>query len=345
MTHEARHLLVTGGCGFLGSNFVRHVLRERPTWHVTNLDALTYAGNPANLADVEEAFADRYRFVHGNILDRPLVDAVLQDEAIDTVVHLAAETHVDRSIADAQPFVLTNVHGTEVLLEAVRHAGRAIRFVHGSTDEVYGSLPLEPTDACFREDSPLEPNNPYAASKAGADMLVRSYHRTYAMDVVVARSSNVFGPYQFPEKVIPLFVTNLLRGLTVPVYGDGRHMREWFHVSDFCRGLLAVLERGRSGEAYNLGSGQQRSNLELTHAILHALGCDASRIRHVADRLGHDLRYHLCTDKAANELGFRAAADFDAALGETVAWYRDHEAWWLPIINGEHRAMAAQRKA
>jgi len=343
MTNGKRHLLVTGGCGFMGSNFVRHALKQQPTWRVTNLDALTYAGNLHNLDDVDAAYPHRYRFVHGNILDRHTIGRLLADASIDAVVHLAAESHVDRSIADACPFVRTNVLGTEMLLEAAREAGRPIRFVHGSTDEVYGSLPLQPPDACFTEQSPLEPNNPYAASKAAADMLVRSYHRTYGLDVVVTRSCNVFGPHQFPEKVIPLFITNLLRGRRVPLYGDGRHVREWFYVDDFCEALMLVLQRGESGEAYNLGSDTQKSNLELTRTILEIMEEDEAMIEYVADRPGHDLRYHLCTDKARSQLGFEPRADGRDALQRTVRWYRDHEDWWRRILNGEHRASIVSR--
>jgi len=334
------HLLVTGGCGFIGSNFVRFVLRQRPDWRLTNLDCLTYSGNPESLADLESE--PRYRFVPGNILDAELVAGLLGE--CDAVVHLAAESHVDRSIMDSRPFVETNVLGTQTLLDAACRTwgknapARGGRFLHVSTDEVYGSLPLEPPDLKFTESSPLRPNSPYSASKAGADLLVRAYHRTFGLDAVVTRSSNNFGPYQFPEKVIPLFVTNLLEGRSVPLYGDGRHVRDWVHVEDHAEALLTVLERGRAGEVYNVGGDNQRSNLELTHALLEITGSGPERIEHVADRPGHDRRYAIDAGKLAAELGWQPSrSQWPQALEATVRWYRENEAWWRRVKSGEYR--------
>jgi len=333
-------LLVTGGCGFIGSNFARFVLRERPDWRVTNLDCLTYSGNPENLADLESE--PRYRFARGNILDAGLVAGLLGE--CDAVVHLAAESHVDRSITDSRPFVETNVVGTQTLLDAACRAwkgqarGRGGRFLHVSTDEVYGSLPLEPSDEKFTESSPLRPNSPYSASKAGADLLVRAYHRTFGLDALVTRSSNNFGPYQFPEKVLPLFVTNLIEGRKVPLYGDGRHVRDWVHVDDHCEALLAVLERGRAGEVYNIGGDNQHSNLELTHALLEILGKGPEWIEHVADRPGHDRRYAIDAGKIAAELGWRPSRSrWPRALVDTVRWYQENADWRGRVKSGEYQ--------
>ena len=322
------HVLVTGGCGFIGSNFVRHLLRERPAWSVTNLDKLTYSGNPANLADV--AGHPRYTFVHGDIADPAQVAPLI--EACDAVVNLAAESHVDRAIHDPRPFVVTNVLGTQTLLDAVRVAGGR-RYVQVSTDEVYGALPLERRDLRFTEETPLHPNNPYAASKAAADHLVASYHHTYGLDTVITRASNNFGPCQFPEKLIPLFVTRLLDGHNVPLYGDGLHVRDWIHVEDHCAALLAVLERGRRGTAYNIGADNEHSNLELTRALLAMLGRDERHIEHVPDRPGHDRRCAIDATRLRNELGWQPMRSaWPQALAATTAWYRAHETWWRPLL-------------
>lgn len=331
------HILLTGGCGFIGSNFVRFVLNHRPGWRITNLDALTYSANPENLADVS---ADpRYRFVHGDINDAKLVDALL--DGCSVIVHMAAESHVDRSIMDARPFVTANVVGTQTLLDAAlraTRAGRPVRLVYISTDEVYGSLPLEDRDALFREDSPLAPNSPYAASKAAGDCLVRAYHHTHHLDVVTTRCSNNFGPYQFPEKVIPLFVTNLLEGKPVPLYGDGRNIRDWLHVDDHCEAVLHVLERGRPGEVYNIGGNNERSNLDLTRSILSLMGSGENMIQRVSDRPGHDLRYAIDATKIRRELGWEPTRSaWPAALAGTVAWYREHGAWWRRVKSGAYR--------
>lgn len=322
-----QHLLVTGGAGFVGSNFVRFVLKQRPDWTVTNIDCLSYCGNRENLADL--ASDDRYRFVHGDICNPRQVESLVGE--CDTIVHFAAESHVDRSIADPQPFLRTNVLGTDILLDAARRVGdRRILLV--STDEVYGSLPRDRPDLKFTEETALHPNSPYAASKAAGDLLAQAYHNTFALPVIVTRCCNNFGPYQFPEKVIPLFVTNLLEGSKVPLYGDGRHVREWIHVDDHCSAVLAVLERGRPGEIYNIGSGIEQSNRDLTGTILKAMGKDDTWIEPVADRPGHDARYAVDNTKLIRELGWRpTCSSWPETLEQTVRWYVDHPEWWQPL--------------
>jgi len=329
-----KHLLVTGGCGFIGSNFVRFVLQTRPEYRVTNLDCLSYSGNAENLADIESD--SRYRFVYGDINDRALVDPLIA--SCDAVIHFAAESHVDRSILDPRPFVVSNVLGTQTLLEAARLAGGK-RFLHVSTDEVYGELPLDQPEVKFTEQTPLQTNSPYSASKAASDLLVRAYHHTFGMDALITRCSNNFGPYQFPEKVIPLFVTNLLEDKKVPLYGDGKNVRDWLHVIDHCEALLTVLEKGESGEVYNIGGNNERSNLELTHAILKIMGKNESSIEYVKDRLGHDRRYAIDAGKIHRELGWQPTRSaWPAALEQTVQWYIDHPAWWQRVKSGEYRA-------
>ncbi len=324
-------VLVTGGAGFIGSNLVRFLLRERPDARIINLDALTYAGRLENLADVQDE--PRHRFVHGDVCDAALVEKLMEE--CGAVVHLAAESHVDRSIVDSRPFVRTNVEGTRTLLDAARRAGGR-RFVQASTDEVYGSLPLDRPELRFTEESPLRPSNPYAASKAAADLLVRVYHRTFGLEAIIARSSNNFGPCQLPEKVIPLFATNLFAGRKVPLYGDGRNVRDWLHVEDHCEALLAVLERGRPGEVYNIGADNGHSNLELTRALLELTGHGEEMIERVADRPGHDLRYALDASKIERELGWRATRSaWPAALAETVRWYRENPGWWKSARSGD----------
>ena len=329
----SRTILVTGGAGFIGSNFVRFVRGQRPAWFIVNLDALTYSGNLENLADLEHD--DHHRFVRGDICDadavRPLMDAC------DAVVHFAAESHVDRSIMDSSPFIRTNVQGTQTMLDAARDAG-VDRFVHVSTDEVYGSLPLEETQRKFTEDSPIAPNSPYAASKAASDLLVRAAFHTFGLPTIITRCSNNFGPYQFPEKVIPLFVSNLIEDAPVPLYGDGLNVRDWLHVDDHCEAILAVLERGAPGGVYNIGGNNERSNLELTHEILRVMGKEKSMIRPVADRLGHDRRYAIDSSKLQRELDWRPTRSaWPDALAQTVAWYRAHESWWRRVKSGEYR--------
>ena len=319
-------LLVTGGAGFIGSAFVRRVLRgEEPTLagvEVVVLDKLTYAGNEANLAPVSTD--PRYRFVKGDIVDGELVRDVMA--GVDAVVHFAAESHVDRSILGADPFVVTNVVGTQILLQAALDVGVA-RFVHVSTDEVYGSIDT----GSWTETHPVQPNSPYSASKASSDLLARAYARTHGLDVRITRCSNNYGPYQYPEKVIPLFVTNLLDGLRVPLYGDGLNVRDWLHVDDHCRGIALVLEGGRAGEIYHIGGGTELTNSELTARLLHALGVDWSRVRPVEDRKAHDRRYSLDWSKINRELGYAPAVGFEDGLAATVRWYAENRDWWEPL--------------
>jgi dTDP-glucose 4,6-dehydratase len=319
-------LLVTGGAGFIGSHYVRQVLGDawgaiRPS-SVVVLDNLTYAGNRANLDPV--AADPRLTFIEGDILDAPLAERLVGQA--DVVVHFAAESHVDRSIQHAGDFVMTNVVGTHTLLEAARRQG-IDHFVHVSTDEVYGSI----SDGSWNEDSPLEPNSPYSASKAGSDLIARAYARTHGLPVTITRCSNNYGPYQFPEKVIPLFVTNLFEGRPVPLYGEGANVRDWLHVDDHCRAIHLVLEDGRPGEVYNIGGGTELSNKELTGLLLDACGADWSSVENVEDRLGHDLRYSLDITKIRTELHYEPEVDFETGLAETVAWYRANPGWWAPL--------------
>lgn len=319
-------VLVTGGAGFIGSHFVRRVLSGNYPWlaeaEVTVLDKLTYAGNEANLAPV--AGDKRLTFVRGDICDAELVTRLMS--GVDLVVHFAAESHVDRSIVGAADFVLTNVLGTQTLLQAAVAAGVG-KFVHISTDEVYGSI----EQGSWREDHVLEPNSPYSASKASSDLLARAFHRTHGLPVCVTRCSNNYGPYQFPEKVIPLFVTNLLDGRKVPLYGDGMNVRDWLHVDDHCDGISLVAERGRAGEIYNIGGGTELTNRELTERLLAAVGKDWDMVERVPDRKGHDRRYSVDITKITEELGYRPRVSFDQGLADTVAWYRDNRAWWEPL--------------
>jgi len=328
---QTRRVLVTGGAGFIGSNFVHLLRRERPQWSIVNLDALTYAGNRSSLADLEGDA--RHEFVHGDIRDADLVRELMID--CTDVVHLAAESHVDRSIADSSPFISTNVTGTQVLLDAARSSAvkpNLLRFVHVSTDEVYGDLPLDEPELKFTEDSPIRPSSPYSASKASSDLLALAFHHTFGVPVTVTRCSNNFGPCQFPEKVIPLFVTNLIDGIPVPLYGDGRNVRDWLHVEDHCEALLAVLERGRCGEVYNIGGDNERSNVDLTHSILRLMGKSESMIRRVPDRLGHDRRYAIDAGRMRRELGWcPTRSAWPQALEQTIRWYQSNESWWRPL--------------
>lgn len=334
-----RRLLVTGGCGFIGSNFIRFVLTHRPGWQVVNLDNLSYSGNLENLHDI--AGDARYRFAEGDIDDRALVERLLAD--CDAVVHFAAESHVDRSILDPRPFVTTNVLGTQNLLECARRAGDR-RFVHVSTDEVYGSLPLDNPELKFTEQSPICANSPYSASKASSDLLALSYHHTFGLDVMVTRCSNNFGPYQFPEKVIPLFVTNLLEGQQVPLYGDGLNVRDWIHVDDHCEAVLTVLEHGQAGRVYNIGGENERTNLELTHMVLELMGAGRDMIKPVADRPGHDRRYAIDATRIKEELGWRPTrSSWPQALASTVSWYRENPGWWRRIKSGEYKEYYARQ--
>jgi dTDP-glucose 4,6-dehydratase len=317
-------VLVTGGAGFIGSNYVRSLVAGAyPAFRgaeVVVLDLLTYAGTLTNLASCE----GEYRFVHGDIRDASTVASVMA--GTDVVVHFAAESHVDRSITGAADFVSTNVVGTQVLLQAALEA-EVGRFVHISTDEVYGSI----DEGSWPETHPLEPNSPYSAAKAGSDLLARSYHRTHGLPVCITRCSNNYGPHQFPEKVIPLFVSNLLDGRKVPLYGDGQNVRDWLHVDDHCRGIQLVAEKGRDGETYNIGGGTELTNRDLTYRLLDAVGAGADMIQPVADRKGHDRRYSVDWSKIAGELGYAPQVGFDEGLAATVAWYRDNRSWWEPL--------------
>jgi dTDP-glucose 4,6-dehydratase len=324
-------LLVTGGAGFIGSAFVRFCLATEPQASIVNLDKLTYAGNLENL---EPVAADvRYRFVHGDICDRDLVGALLAEERPDAIVHFAAESHVDRSILSPEPVIRTNVHGTFTLLEAARQHGIQ-RFVHISTDEVYGSL-AEPLEAT--EEFPLNASSPYSASKAGSDLLARSYFVTYKLPVVITRASNNYGPYQFPEKLIPLMIANAFEDRPLPVYGDGMQRRDWLYVEDHCRGILAVLQRGREGEIYNIGGNRSLPNLDVVRRILELTGKPESLIRYVADRPGHDRRYALSSEKLMAQTGWQPQMEFEAGLAATVEWYRKNPGWVERVRSGDYR--------
>ncbi len=318
-------LLVTGGAGFIGSNFIRLILNKYSDYEVINLDALTYAGNLDNLKDIEKN--QNYRFVQGDIRDEDVVDKVMK--GVDAVVNFAAESHVDRSIGGPADFIQTDVYGTFVLLEAARQHGVG-RYLQISTDEVYGSI----KEGSFVETDRLEPSSPYSASKAGGDMQVMAYHTTYGLPTIITRSSNNFGPYQYPEKIIPLFITNLVEGKKVPLYGDGLNVRDWIYVTDNCEGLDAVLHKGEVGEIYNIGGGNERSNIFITNKILEILGKGEEMIEPVVDRLGHDFRYSIDCSKA-NALGWTPAYNFEDALRETVDWYLNNEWWWKKIKSGE----------
>jgi dTDP-glucose 4,6-dehydratase len=326
-------ILVTGGAGFIGSNFVRHLLTAHPDDHVVNLDKLTYAGNRANLADLEDS--PRYTFVHGDVCDAKLVRDVAQ--GVDAIVNMAAETHVDKSLLEPDAFLRTDVFGVFTLLEAVREL-KIPRLLHVSTDEVYGSV----ASGSSREGDSLRPSNPYSASKAGGDLLALAYRQTHGVPVVITRSSNNFGPYQYPEKVIPLFITNAIDGEPLPLYGDGRNVRDWLFVLDNCAAIDLVLRRGQDGEVYNIGGGTEVENIDLTREILRLTGRPETLIRPVKDRPGHDRRYSLDSTKVRG-LGWAPRHAFGEALAATVAWYREREAWWRPLKSGEFRAYYQQQ--
>ena len=324
-------ILVTGGAGFIGSNFIRFLTRGGKGYQIVNLDKLTYAGNLENLSDLGPP--PNYEFVRGDICDGKLVDRLLES-GIEGIVNFAAESHVDRSLYEPDVFIQTNVVGVQILLHAaMRH--KVKKFVQVSTDEVYGSLGAR--DPQFREDFPLAPNSPYSASKAGGDLLARSYFKTYEFPVVVTRCSNNYGPYQFPEKLIPLFVTNALENRPLPVYGDGLNIRDWIHVEDHCRALELVLERGKPGEIYNIGGEAERTNLEITKSILRILGKPESLMQYVADRPGHDRRYAIDFSKIEKEIGWKPRYDLEEGLRQTVRWYTEQENWWRRIKSGAYR--------
>lgn len=320
-------LLVTGAAGFIGSNFVRMIASGelQGISRVIVLDKLTYAGVRSNLVSAEDISS--YSFVEGDICDANLVTSLLEE--VDAVVNFAAESHVDRSISGAADFVQTNIVGVQVLLDAIKATGRKIRFLQISTDEVYGSI----ESGSWTEEWPLLPNSPYSASKASGELLARSYNRTHGMDVVITRCSNNYGTHHFPEKLIPLFITNLIERKKVPVYGTGENVRDWLHVDDHCRGIFAALMNGLSGEVYNIGGGRELTNNEITSLILEAMGGDESSIEYVEDRKGHDLRYSVDWTKINRELGYEPQVRFEDGLRETIQWYRDNEAWWKPLKN------------
>jgi len=366
MKLPVRRLLVTGGAGFIGANFVHHCLSEHPENRVVVLDALTYAGNRANLASIDHHAG--FRFVHGNILDEGLVKEVLQSEQLDTIVHFAAESHVDRSILGPDAFLETNVMGTHSLLKAAKAVwlrgpmGATHRFHHVSTDEVYGSL--GPNDAPFTETTPYAPNSPYSASKAASDHLVRAYHHTYGLNVTTSNCSNNYGPYHFPEKLIPLTIVNILNGEPVRIYGDGRNARDWLHVADHCRGIQAILDRGRVGEVYNLGGDGERENLQVVTQLCEIadslFAVDASLrdaypnspaargapsaelITLVKDRPGHDRRYAIDLSKARRELSYEPTVMLDAGLTQVLRWYAKNRDWWAAVMDGSYRQWIGQ---
>jgi dTDP-glucose 4,6-dehydratase len=328
-----KRILATGCCGFIGANFVRYMLETDPAIEITNLDALTYAGNLDNLVGIDAG--KRYQFVQGDITDRTFVTSLMATGKYDAVVNFAAESHVDRSISDATPFLQTNIWGTQCLLDAARGASIR-RYVQISTDEVYGTL--GPDDLAFSEITPLAPNSPYAASKAAADLLVRAAYHTFGLNTVITRCSNNYGPYQFPEKLIPLFITNVMADIEVPVYGDGRQVRDWIYVLDHCRGIAAALRHGKAGEVYNFGGKSERYNIDVTHAILKNCGKPKSLIRYVTDRLGHDRRYAIDCKKAESQLGWCPMVGFEDGLATTITWYQTHTEWVNRVRSGTYRA-------
>ena len=326
-------IIVTGGAGFIGSNFVIHMVKKYPEHEIVNLDLLTYAGNLENLTEVEKA--PNYKFIRGDIADRKFVFDLFEQEKPDIIVNFAAESHVDRSITDPESFVRTNVMGTTTLLDACKEYGIK-RFHQVSTDEVYGDLPLDRPDLFFTEETPLHTSSPYSSSKASADLFVMAYHRTFGIPVTISRCSNNYGPYQFPEKLIPLIISRALADEELPVYGTGENVRDWLHVSDHCVAIDLILEKGRVGEVYNIGGHNERTNLEVVKTILKALGKPESLIRFVKDRPGHDRRYAIDPTKMETELGWKPQYVFDTGMKQTIQWYLDNKEWWEHIVNGEY---------
>ncbi len=325
-----KQILVTGGCGFIGSNFIRYELSKYPDISIINLDKLTYAGNLENLKEFESH--SRYNFVKGDIADPDFVNSLLKSTNFDAVINFAAESHVDRSILDSSPFIQTNVVGTQILLDAFRNQ-QISRFVQVSTDEVYGSLGVE---GLFTEDTPIAPNSPYSASKAAADLLVRSYIKTFQLPAIITRCSNNYGPYQFPEKLIPLFISNAMENKPVPIYGEGTNVRDWIHVLDHCRGIDAALRKGVVGEVYNFGGNSEMQNIKITKLLLGLLGKPETLIKYVKDRPGHDLRYAIDCRKAESELDWKPEIEFQAGLESTIKWYQDNREWVNRIRSGEY---------
>jgi dTDP-glucose 4,6-dehydratase len=324
------NLLVTGGAGFIGSNFVRYMLNKYPEYKIVNYDLLTYAGNLENLKDIQEN--PQYVFIKGDIRNYQLVDYIVKSHHIDVIVNFAAESHVDRSISDPSVFVKTNVLGTQVLLDVAK-ANNIQKYVQISTDEVYGSLG---DTGYFTEETPLAPNSPYSASKASADLLVRAYHETYGLNVNITRCSNNYGPYHFPEKLIPLMITNALEGKELPIYGDGQHIRDWLHVKDHCAAIDLVIHKGKPGEVYNIGGHNERTNNEIVHLIVEKLGVSKSLIKYVSDRPGHDRRYAIDPTKIMTELGWKPQYTFDKGIEETIQWYINNPDWWKRVKSGEY---------
>jgi len=324
------NILVTGGAGFIGSNFVHHMIEKYPEYSIVNYDALTYAGNPENLKDIENR--ENYTFVKGNINNKELVNHLVKYHMIDVIVNFAAESHVDRSITEPDIFIKSNVLGTQALLDVAK-ANNIQKYVQVSTDEVYGSLG---ETGYFTEETPLAPNSPYSASKAGADMLVSAYYETYGMNVNITRCSNNYGPYHFPEKLIPLMVTNALEGKELPIYGDGKNVRDWLHVKDHCAAIDLVIHKGEPGEIYNVGGHNERTNNEIVHLIVEKLKAPKELIKFVEDRLGHDRRYAIDPTKLTTELGWKPQYTFDTGIVETIQWYLDNEDWWQNIKSGDY---------
>jgi dTDP-glucose 4,6-dehydratase len=339
LPRKIMNILVTGGCGFIGSNFIHYLFETNNDAYIVNLDNLTYAGNRKNLSSIEREYGGgRYVFVHGDINNAELVMGIMRVHEIDAVVNFAAESHVDRSINNPSPFITTNINGTQTLLEVARQLGIS-RFVQISTDEVYGSLGPE---GLFSETTPLAPNSPYSASKASADLLARAYYKTYDMPVVITRCSNNYGPYQFPEKLIPLIFTNAMQDESIPVYGDGLNVRDWIYVRDHCRGVAMALEKGRSGQVYNFGGNAEMTNIDIVKTILKELGKPESLITYVTDRPGHDKRYAMDFSLATKELGWTPEHDFASGIKETLAWYRKNGRWLKDVQSGEYRAFMNQ---
>lgn len=327
-------ILVTGGAGFIGANFVKYMVNTYPEDTIINLDALTYAGNLETLKDVEDK--ENYRFYKGDIADRDFVFDLFEKERPDVVVNFAAESHVDRSIENPEIFVKTNIMGTTTLLDAAVKYG-VDRFHQVSTDEVYGDLPLDRPDLLFTEETPLHTSSPYSSSKASADLFVQAYGRTYNLPVTISRCSNNYGPYQFPEKLIPLMISRAQADESLPVYGDGANVRDWLHVLDHCKAIDLILRKGKAGEVYNIGGHNEKSNMEVVKTILHALNKPESLIQHVTDRKGHDRRYAIDASKLENELGWKPEYDFESGIADTIQWYLDNEDWWKNIISGDYQ--------
>ncbi|MED2785264.1 dTDP-glucose 4,6-dehydratase [Bacillus thuringiensis] len=324
-------VLVTGGAGFIGSNFVRYMVKKYPEYNIVNLDSLTYAGNLENLKDIEEL--SNYKFVKGDIADRQFINQLFKEEKFDYVLNFAAESHVDRSITNPDIFIQTNIQGTQVLLDAAKNA-EVKKYLQVSTDEVYGTLG---ETGYFTEETPLASNSPYSSSKAGADLLVRAYHETFGLPVNITRCSNNYGPFHFPEKLIPLMIINVLNDKQLPVYGDGLNVRDWLHVEDHCQAIDLVLHKGKNGEVYNVGGNNERTNIEIVKTILKALGKPESLIKYVTDRPGHDRRYAIDATKLREELGWSPKYNFDTGIEQTIKWYLENQDWWKNIISGEYQ--------